>query len=393
MMWFVQFGAGMTLSFIFSFVPLYLPQLGVIDTHQVAIWSGVLMGTAPLFAALLGPMWGNLGDRYGRKMMVERVLLSNIAVVILMGFVSNVYQFLALRILQGMLGGFGSAAIALVTSFTPKEKTGQALGIYQTATIAGTASGPIVGGLLADTFGYRFPFFFMSLISFSSLLVIFFLVQEPPRTADAKLKEEGFFRSLSGVATLPGILPMAFINFLIQFSLMIVAPIVPLYIKEMSNDGNFVATLTGIVLALAGAAAAVSSIVAGKWGDRVGHRTILILLSLGAAAVFGITGFTTTIIAFAASRVAAGLFIGGLMPTSNALIARIVTDDKRGMAYGVTTSFTLLGMVIGPLAGGWLSGMIGLRETFFVTTAMFLIAALWVWTHNPQKQPVQSMES
>lgn len=383
----------MTLSFIFSFVPLYLPHLGVTDNHQVALWSGVLMGSAPLFAALLGPVWGNLGDRYGRKMMVERVLLSNMAVVILMGFVSNVYQFLALRILQGMLGGFGSAAIALVTSFTPKEKTGHALGIYQTAMIAGTATGPIVGGLLADMFGYRFPFFFMSLISFSSLLVIYFMVQEPPRSGDAKRNNEGFFRSLSGVAHLPGILPMAFINFLIQFSLMIVAPIVPLYIKSMSNDGDFVATLTGMVLALAGGAAAVSSIAAGKWGDRVGHRTILILLSLGAAAVFGITGFTTTIVAFAAARVAAGLFIGGLMPTSNSLIARFVTDDKRGMAYGVTTSFTLLGTVMGPLAGGWLSGMIGLRETFFVTTGMFLIAAFWVWTHNPQQQPVRSMES
>lgn len=232
MMWFVQFGAGMTLSFIFSFVPLYLPQLGVSNTHQGAIWSGVLMGSAPLFAALLGPLWGDLGDRYGRKLMVERVLLSNIAVVILMGFVTTVYQFLGLRILQGMLGGFGSAAIALVTSFTPKEKTGYALGVYQTATIAGTSTGPIVGGFLADTFGYRFPFFFMSLISLSSLLVIYFLVQEPVRSEVIQQKKEGFFRSLAGVAHLPGILPMAFINFLIQFSLMIVAPIVPLYIKH-----------------------------------------------------------------------------------------------------------------------------------------------------------------
>jgi DHA1 family multidrug resistance protein-like MFS transporter len=284
-----------------------------------------------------------------------------------------------------MLGGFQAAAIAMVTSFTPKEKTGAALGIYQTATIAGTAMGPFIGGILADTFGYNFPFFFMSLVSLSSLLIVYRFVQEPPRTEHVK-KAEPFFRSLSAITHLPGLLPMAFINFLIQFGLMIVAPIVPLYIKSLAESETYVATVTGIILALAGGAAAVSSITAGRLGDRVGHRAVLITLSLGTSIAFGITALTYTIITFAVARIAAGLFIGGLMPTSNALISKFVPEDKRGMAYGVTTSMSLLGTVAGPLTGGWLSGLLGLQSTFYVTMGMFLAAALWVWTHNPQPQ-------
>lgn len=382
MMWFVQFGAGMTLSFIFSFVPLYLPYLGVNGTHQVAMWSGVMMAAAPLFAAILGPVWGNLGDKYGRKMMVKRVLMSHIVVVIIMGFATNVYQFLALRIIQGMLGGFGSAAIALVTSFTPKEKTGQALGIYQTATIAGTSAGPIFGGFLADTFGYHTPFYVMSVVSLLSFLVIQFFVDEPERHTETAAQTQSFFKDLTIVARMPGLAPMAFINFMIQFGLMIVAPIVPLYIKSISHEDTYVATITGVVLALAGAAAAVSSITAGKIGDRLGHRVILISLSLGSALMFGLTGFTTTIISFAATRVFAGLFLGGLMPTSNAIISGLVSDEKRGMAYGFTTSATLFGTVMGPLVGGWLSGVIGMQETFFATAGMFVVAALWVWSRR-----------
>ncbi|MFC4769193.1 MFS transporter [Effusibacillus consociatus] len=385
MMCFVQFGAGISLSFIFSFIPLYLPHLGVTDTHEIAIWSGILMAAAPFFAAFLGPVWGNLGDKHGRKLMVERVLLSNIFVLIAMGFVTDVYQFLGLRILQGMLGGFQSAAIAMVTSFTPKEKTGSALGIYQTATIAGTATGPFIGGLLADTLGYRFPFFFMCLISLTSLAIVCFFVQEPPRTETMK-KNEPFLKSLSAITHIPGLLPMAFINFLIQFGLMIAAPIVPLYIKSMAASDAYVATLTGIILALAGGAAAISSITAGRIGDRIGHRVVLITLTLGTACMFGLTALTYTIVAFAATRIAAGLFIGGLMPTSNALISRFVTEEKRGMAYGVTTSMTLFGTVAGPLTGGWLSGTIGLQATFYVTMGMFFAAALWVWTHNPHPE-------
>lgn len=385
-MCFVQGGAGLSLSFIFSFIPLYLPHLGITETHEVAVWSGILMAAAPLFAALLGPVWGNLGDRYGRKLMVERVLLSNIFVIIAMGFVTNVYQLVGLRILQGALGGFQSAAIALVTSFPPKEKTGAALGIYQTATIVGTAAGPFLGGLLADLVNYRFPFFFMGLISLASLLIVHFRVEEPLRTDKAVKKTEPFFKNLSAVTHIPGLLPMAFINFLIQFGMMVVAPIVPLYIKALSDQESYVATWTGIILALAGAAASVSSIAAGRMGDRVGHRTVLIMLSVGTAVMFGFTALTTTILAFAVMRIAAGLFIGGLMPTSNALISRFVTEEKRGVAFGVTTSMTLFGTVAGPLAGGWLSGAIGLKSTFLITMGLFLIAALWVWTHNPKPE-------
>lgn len=385
MMCFVQFGAGISLSFIFSFIPLYLPHLGISDSHSVAIWSGIMMGAAPLFAALLGPVWGNLGDKHGRKLMVQRVLLSNIFVLVGMGFVTNVYQLLGLRILQGMLGGFQSAAIAMVTSITPKEKTGAALGIYQTATIAGTSAGPFIGGILADTFGYRFPFFFMSLVSLTSLLIMYVLVQEPPRTETVK-KAEPFLKSLSAITHIPGLLPMAFINFLIQFGLMVVAPIVPLYIKSMASSDAYVATVTGVILALAGGAAAVSAISAGRLGDRVGHRVVLIALTFGTAVMFGLTALTYTIFTFAIARVTAGLFIGGLAPTSNALISRFVPEDKRGMAYGVTTSMSLLGTVGGPLIGGWLSGYIGLKSSFYLTMGMFFVAALWVLTHNPQPQ-------
>lgn len=383
MMWFVQFGAGITLSFIFSFIPLYLPQLGITDTHQIAVWSGLLMGAAPLFAALMGPVWGNLGDKHGRKLMVERVLLSNIFVVVAMGFAPNVYYLLGLRVLQGMLGGFASAAIAMVTSFTPREKTGYALGVYQTATIIGTASGPFIGGFLADMFGYQFPFFFMSIVSLASLLTVYFLVQEPPK-AEVQQKKESFFRSLSHVTHLPGLLPMAFVNFLIQFSLMVVAPIVPLYVKQLSGNNTYVATITGIILALAGGTSAISALTAGRLGDRLGHRVILIVLTLGAAAIFGLTGFTQTLFAFAALRVFAGLFIGGLMPTSNALLSRFITDETRGIAYGVTTSMAMMGTVVGPLAGGWLSGVVGLSNTFFLTMGLYVVAAIWIWTHNYQ---------
>ncbi|BCJ85873.1 multidrug resistance protein [Effusibacillus dendaii] len=386
MMCFVQFGAGISLSFMFSFIPLYLPHLGITETHQVAKWSGVLIAAAPFFAALMGPVWGNLGDKHGRKLMVQRVLLTNIFVVLSMGLVTNVYQLLLLRILQGMLGGFQSAAIAMVTSLAPKEKTGYALGVYQTAQIVGTSSGPFIGGLLADIFNYRVPFFVMAFVTLASLLVMMTQVKEPPRNMNEQQKKMSFLQSLSAIAHIPGLWPMAFINFLIQFGLMIVTPIIPLYIKALSDSNDYVATATGLILALSGVTAAISSMTAGRLGDRLGHHTILILLSIGTAVMFGLTALTTTILAFGLTRVLAGFFIGGLMPTSNARISKFVTDEQRGMAFGFTTSMTLMGTVVGPMAGGWLSGLIGIPATFYATMGMFLVSALWVWFNHQRPQ-------
>src|SRR5262249_59433421 len=65
---------GFTL--VMPFLPLFIGQLGVTDVGRVAIWTGVSLGVTPGLTALLAPAWGRLGDRYGRKIMVERSMIS-----------------------------------------------------------------------------------------------------------------------------------------------------------------------------------------------------------------------------------------------------------------------------------------------------------------------------
>src|SRR5262249_61315528 len=65
---------GFTL--VMPFLPLFIGQLGVTDVGHVAIWTGVSLGVTPGLTALLAPAWGRLGDRYGRKIMVERSMIS-----------------------------------------------------------------------------------------------------------------------------------------------------------------------------------------------------------------------------------------------------------------------------------------------------------------------------
>ena len=70
---------GFTL--VMPFLPLYFHQLGVEDVGEIAMWSGLSLGVTPALTALLAPFWGRLADRFGRKIMVERSLVSFVVVM------------------------------------------------------------------------------------------------------------------------------------------------------------------------------------------------------------------------------------------------------------------------------------------------------------------------
>ena len=130
--------------------------------------SGLLFA-APFFAATVAtPVWGVLGDRHGRKLMVVRASLGLAIATLLMGFATTVPQLFFLRLAQGAVSGFIAAALALMASSAPRERMGYALGDARTAIPAGTILGPLIGGTLADLIGYRQIFFVTAALNFAA---------------------------------------------------------------------------------------------------------------------------------------------------------------------------------------------------------------------------------
>lgn len=103
--------------------------------------------------------------------MLLRSALGMAIVMLLMGLAQNIWQFLLLRALLGLLGGFVPNANALIATQVPRNKSGWALGTLSTGGVSGALLGPLAGGLLADQYGLR-PVFF---ITASVLLVCFLL--------------------------------------------------------------------------------------------------------------------------------------------------------------------------------------------------------------------------
>ena len=155
--WLTQFIAITGGGMVFPFLPLYIRELGVEDTGDTALYAGLSNMTFGLSMFLFSPVWGALADRYGRKRMLLRAYFAAMIIMTLPAFLTNVWQFLFVRALQGAFTGTVPAAASLIASTTPPEHVAYSMGLLQVAlSIAGTV-GPLIGGLLADSIGLQKP--------------------------------------------------------------------------------------------------------------------------------------------------------------------------------------------------------------------------------------------
>ena len=66
-------------------IPYYIQQMGITDTKAVSTWTGAYQAVGAIAFAISTPIWGILGDRYGRKLMLVRAMIATTVVLVLMG--------------------------------------------------------------------------------------------------------------------------------------------------------------------------------------------------------------------------------------------------------------------------------------------------------------------
>lgn len=383
------------------FLPLFLYELGVTGT-AVHLWAGLVLSASFLVGVVMGPFWGILSDRYGKRKMIIRAGLSLVAVYLLFTIVRSPWELLGVRLLHGFVAGFIPASMALVASTAPKEKLGEALGYMQAAAMSGGILGPLLGGVLSSAFGMRESFAAAAaIVLLSALSVILFVREAPPAAAGeaaAPAEEEG---ETGGASTLgewlrtPVLLGLLGLLFLYQLAVNTIQPVLSLHLAELQGQLKDAALTSGIVLALAGAAGILASPWWGRRGAAWGGRRILPLCLAGAGVLLALQSIVPSVGIFSAVQFAYGLFIAGIVPTVNTMIMRHTNAAARGRSFGLTSSANQLGGLLGPLAGGALGVWLGSSWVFAVTGAVLFaagaaMAGLQAWRSRTALQPSPS---
>ena len=372
-MWFANFFVGGSMTMVMPFISLYIETFGNFTEKYVQHWSGLTFGITFVSAFIFSPIWGKIGDRYGRKKILIYSGIGMGLSIFLMGFVDSVWQLFILRFFMGFFSGFVSMSQAFISTQTPKEVAGRVLGTLQTGSITGSLLGPLLGGILADSLGYATTFKWTSISIFISALLVIATKEYQIEVKKGTKTHYSSREVLSHIIRNPIMLTVLLISALVQIAHFSIQPILSLFVSDLHGKTN-VAFYSGIAFSAAGLGNLLMSRNWGKIADRYGYIKVLVILLFLAGIVYLPGAAVTSFWQLVVIRFALGISIGGIIPVRIAYIRQEAPIAMQGEVLGYNTSLRFFGNIIGPMLGGFISGYYGFSSVFFSTSALLIIS-------------------
>lgn len=384
---FAQLMTAVGFSSIFPFLPLYVKDLGAVSNLSTEILAGLVFSAQAFTMMIAAPIWGTLADRYGRKLMVERAMFGGAVMLLIMAFARSAEELVILRAIQGLITGSVAAASALVASVAPRERSGYAMGLLQVGLGAGVALGPLIGGAIADQFGYSAAFYVTAgLLLLSGILVLFGVEEEFVPVGALNGGVRSFMAQWRGVLTTSGVAMAYGMRFMNRLGRMMIFPMVPFFIETLLKDVERINTFTGLVIGAGAASMTLSAVYLGRLGDRIGHRRIVIMSMLMAAVLYLAQSFVVEGWQLLLLQALVGVTMGGILPGISALLARYTQIGDEGAVFGLDNSVQAAARTVAPLIGAGVAMWFSLRMTFVATAVLYLAAGLLAAWRLPQPE-------
>jgi DHA1 family multidrug resistance protein-like MFS transporter len=384
----VQLFTAVGFSIIFPFLPLFIEDLGSIYDLDIELLAGLVFSGQAFTMMIASPIWGNLADRFGKKIMIQRAQFGGAILLTMMAFVQNAEQLVLLRTIQGFITGTVSANNALIASVTPRKHVGYAMGMLQVGLGSGLAFGPMIGGFLADSFGYSSAFFVTgALLLISGFMVTFWIHEEPMDRSIRQKNTVSLMSQIKVIFKLSGVSPTLLLRFFSQLSRMLIIPFLPIFIAGIITDSSNENSFIGLVIGVASGATTLSAIYLGKLGDRIGYRKVLFVSLIAAGILYFPTSYVTEGWQILVLQALVGVAMGGIIPMISALLAKYTDPGEEGVVYGIDTSINAAGRAVAPMIGGLIIAISSINSIFTVIGILLLFSAFLSKTILPDKKP------
>lgn len=386
-LWMAQVVSLISFGFGLPFIPYYIQELGVTDPVTIKLYTGILSAAPAITMAMMSPIWGMLSDRFGQKLMLQRAMIAAFFIIGAMGFAQQVWHLVLLRLFQGLFTGTVTAASAFVAVNTPNRRLSFALGFLSSSTFIGYSLGPLLGGHVAELFGYRMSFWvgaFVMIIAF--LMVTFFVKPEKEPHLEAKPVAEVApiptpldTLAVSATKSAPAIMTYTIVLMLLLLFFQrvlrtVFAPFIPLYVQEITGTLVGAATTTGNINGFIGLATALSGIGISLLGDKY-NKLILIKLMLLVSFVATIAvNFAQNLVSFTIIYTLIFLIVGGVEPLVTAMTAEQTDPAKRGTLFGYQGLVGSLGWMVSPGIGTYISIQFNYSAILWSLVALVIIS-------------------
>jgi MFS family permease len=369
--WFGAFVTGIGMSQIAPIMPLYIRHLGIENQNLDIELTGLAFGITFVVSAIFSPIWGKAADKFGRKPMLLRASLGMAIVIAAMGFAPNAYVLISLRALQGMITGYTMACTTLIATQADKEHAGWALGVLSTAGVSGSLLGPILGGIVAQYWGYQSVFFITGALMMLSFITTALFIKE--EFVPSKNKTLTMRQTWDLLPEKKLFLVLFVTNLMVTLALFTIEPILTVYVSRLTDSGPNLALISGLVFSSAGLAGIISAPILGKLSDTKGPHRVLVALLFIAAVMCIPQAFVHDPWQLLALRFLLGLFVAGLTPGINSILKSLTPPSITGRVFGFIISATYLGVFFGAILGGQIASKLGIRYVFFLTSFFLFI--------------------
>lgn len=300
------------------------------------------------------------------------------------GIVNSYVSMVAVRALAGAAGGsLSGAAVAYVGDYFPYTRRGWANGWVMSGMAVGQILGIPVGKILADQFGFRWPFLMFAVtMTFATVLVWFFVPQPDIVRERGRLTISTAIVRYRDLLRLAPVRAVSIVYMLMFLSLGLYVIYLPTWLENVVGvSGTDIASLFFV----GGIANVVSSPIAGRMSDEVGRKPLIILSCAGLGVVMVVTTYLVHDIwmAYLLFALAMVMFALRISPLQS-LMTALVPSERRGMLMSLAIAIGQVGMGLGSgLAGVTYTGYGYVSNTIVAAVAIAMMAVM-VWIYLPE---------
>lgn len=344
-------------------IPLFAKNLSASDSQMGYAFAGYPIA----FTLFIIPL-GLLVDRVGKNYLIISISMYILSLAsLMMAFSTSIWMLILARALQGFVSA--SAWVATQPLVAGRAGGGEVSSREISIVTIASGVGVIVGPLLGSIGSFETPFFINAALAFfCGLAASLFLTR---RGTGSPGKKQNFL----GLLKQKGILVACLAIFCSCACFGIMELLLPLYLDRLGYLKAYIGILFGIFSVLYVASQPLVS----RWVDRKGGYVPIYIgslgISIGMALVIQVTGFisVSVIMSFL------GVFSGMLFLASMFVVGEESKEGQRGSAYALWNLAFSLGYLIGPVAGGNLSSLFGLKSAFYIFAAALLIGTVWIY--------------